>query len=189
MLFGYGFWLFLNKKNSGGIPILRLYAMRLFILLLIGACHVLLLWSGDILVFYALFGFVLMLFRKVKNRTLVVWAIILIMIPVLFLGLAVLVSLIPEANQAMEQAMNEQDKVFKSMISEALIVYREGNFAEMMQMRISEYLLALNGFLFFHILIIFGLQIAFSRIWLQRYRFGPFEWLWRSLTYMRWQKL
>ena len=30
---------------------------------------------------------------------------------------------------------------------------------------------------------IFGAQIAFSRWWLARYRFGPAEWLWRTLTY------
>ena len=30
---------------------------------------------------------------------------------------------------------------------------------------------------------IFGTQIAFSRWWLARYRFGPAEWLWRTLTY------
>lgn len=29
-------------------------------------------------------------------------------------------------------------------------------------------------------------QIIFSNVWLQYYRFGPFEWLWRSLTY--WKK-
>ncbi|HEY0732215.1 MAG TPA: DUF418 domain-containing protein [Chitinophagaceae bacterium] len=29
-------------------------------------------------------------------------------------------------------------------------------------------------------------QIIFSNIWLQYYRFGPFEWVWRSLTY--WKK-
>ena len=29
----------------------------------------------------------------------------------------------------------------------------------------------------------FALQIVFSRWWLARYRFGPAEWLWRSLTY------
>jgi len=32
-------------------------------------------------------------------------------------------------------------------------------------------------------------QLGFSRWWLGRYRFGPFEWLWRSLTYGRWQPL
>ena len=29
----------------------------------------------------------------------------------------------------------------------------------------------------------FAFQIAFSHWWLARYRFGPMEWLWRSLTY------
>jgi len=29
----------------------------------------------------------------------------------------------------------------------------------------------------------FALQIVFSQWWLARYRFGPMEWLWRSLTY------
>ncbi len=38
------------------------------------------------------------------------------------------------------------------------------------------------------VLVIYGLQIPFSIYWLRRFRFGPFEWLWRSLTYMKWQK-
>jgi uncharacterized protein len=29
-------------------------------------------------------------------------------------------------------------------------------------------------------------QVAFSNLWLQYFRFGPFEWVWRSLTY--WKK-
>lgn len=29
----------------------------------------------------------------------------------------------------------------------------------------------------------FALQIVFSQLWLARYRYGPMEWLWRSLTY------
>ena len=32
-------------------------------------------------------------------------------------------------------------------------------------------------------------QLFFSRIWLRHYRFGPVEWLWRSLTYGRWQQM
>ncbi len=32
-------------------------------------------------------------------------------------------------------------------------------------------------------LLFFALQIAFSRWWLARYRFGPLEWAWRSLVY------
>lgn len=32
-------------------------------------------------------------------------------------------------------------------------------------------------------LAIFALQILYSRWWLARFRFGPAEWLWRTLTY------
>ena len=33
------------------------------------------------------------------------------------------------------------------------------------------------------------LQIIFSKWWLSKYRFGPFEWLWRSLTYKKLQPM
>jgi len=33
--------------------------------------------------------------------------------------------------------------------------------------------------------IIFGTQMILSPMWLSRFRFGPAEWLWRSLTYGR----
>ncbi len=33
------------------------------------------------------------------------------------------------------------------------------------------------------VLVIFAAQAAFSRFWLSRFRFGPAEWAWRSLTY------
>jgi uncharacterized protein len=32
-------------------------------------------------------------------------------------------------------------------------------------------------------------QLFLSRMWLRQYRFGPVEWLWRSLTYGRWQRM
>jgi uncharacterized protein len=31
--------------------------------------------------------------------------------------------------------------------------------------------------------VTFAVQIAYSRWWLARYRFGPLEWVWRTLTY------
>jgi uncharacterized protein len=37
--------------------------------------------------------------------------------------------------------------------------------------------------------LMFGAQLALSHAWLARYRFGPAEWLWRSVTYARWQPL
>ncbi len=36
---------------------------------------------------------------------------------------------------------------------------------------------------------VWALQLWWSKAWLDRYRFGPAEWLWRSATYLRWQPL
>jgi uncharacterized protein len=35
----------------------------------------------------------------------------------------------------------------------------------------------------------FALQVVACQWWSRRFRFGPMEWLWRSLTYLRWQPL
>ena len=37
--------------------------------------------------------------------------------------------------------------------------------------------------------VIWAAQVALSTWWLARYRFGPLEWAWRSLTYGRLQPL
>jgi uncharacterized protein len=37
--------------------------------------------------------------------------------------------------------------------------------------------------------VVFAIQVAFSAWWLSRWRFGPMEWLWRSLTYRKRQPL
>jgi len=39
------------------------------------------------------------------------------------------------------------------------------------------------------VVIIWGIQWVLSRWWVQRYRYGPAEWLWRSLTQRRWQSI
>jgi uncharacterized protein len=37
--------------------------------------------------------------------------------------------------------------------------------------------------------VFFAIQIVACQWWLKRFRFGPMEWLWRSLTYLKWQPL
>jgi uncharacterized protein len=39
------------------------------------------------------------------------------------------------------------------------------------------------------VVIVIGLQLQLSSWWLRQYRFGPVEWLLRSVTYWRWQPL
>ena len=38
-------------------------------------------------------------------------------------------------------------------------------------------------------ILIFALQVPFSIWWLSNFRFGPFEWLWRSFTYLKFQPM
>jgi uncharacterized protein len=37
--------------------------------------------------------------------------------------------------------------------------------------------------------LVFGAEVALSHVWLARFRFGPAEWAWRSLTYGRLQPM
>lgn len=37
--------------------------------------------------------------------------------------------------------------------------------------------------------LFFAVQAGFCSWWLKRFRFGPAEWLWRSLSYLKWQPL
>jgi uncharacterized protein len=36
------------------------------------------------------------------------------------------------------------------------------------------------------VIVLYAAQAVFSRWWLQRYAYGPIEWLWRALMYWRW---
>ena len=39
--------------------------------------------------------------------------------------------------------------------------------------------------LYYVVLAVWIIEIAWSHIWLKFFRFGPLEWLWRSLTYWK----
>lgn len=83
LLFGIGFSIILIRNQQKGINPLKVFYRRLFILLLIGAGHLFFLWEGDILFLYAFIGLLLPLFRKCSDRSLLIWAVALILSPVL----------------------------------------------------------------------------------------------------------
>ncbi|TXC82027.1 DUF418 domain-containing protein [Luteibaculum oceani] len=39
------------------------------------------------------------------------------------------------------------------------------------------------------VIVVFAFQIVFTSIWLKYFRYGPVEWIWRSITYGRWIKM
>ncbi|WP_371195279.1 DUF418 domain-containing protein [Glaciecola sp. SC05] len=82
-LFGLGFALQLSRlQTKVAAKANLLYLRRLSILLLISLIHMCLFWIGDILLLYALLGFVLFFMRKCNDRSLLVIAAILFVVPI-----------------------------------------------------------------------------------------------------------
>ena len=76
LLFGVGFGLFLSRHSVSR------FLRRMLILALIGACHLMFIWSGDILLLYAVGGMLLPLFIRLKDKALLIIALFLILLPV-----------------------------------------------------------------------------------------------------------
>mgnify|MGYP000856825128 CR=1 FL=1 len=70
LLFGMGFALMAQRATQAGRAFFGLYLRRTLGLLVIGLAHALLVWSGDILVTYALLALLLLSTRKVATVTL-----------------------------------------------------------------------------------------------------------------------
>src|SRR4030095_7235931 len=84
MLFGFGMAIQMGRAQVRGRSFARTYVRRLLVLLLIAAADITLLWFGDILHAYVLLGFVLLLFRNRQQLTLVIWALVFLLVPILF---------------------------------------------------------------------------------------------------------
>jgi uncharacterized protein len=83
LLFGLGFALQLTRRSDEASA-LTIYRRRLRILMVIGFLHLALFWIGDILLFYALMGMVLLRLRHLEDRRLLRWVVVLLAMPVLF---------------------------------------------------------------------------------------------------------
>lgn len=82
LLFGIGFSIIISnamRKQANGF---RIFYRRMCILLIIGFLHLMFIWSGDILMLYALLGFLLPLFRNVSNKKLLTLSVVLLLLPI-----------------------------------------------------------------------------------------------------------
>jgi uncharacterized protein len=82
MLFGAGLVLMAERADARGVKLGKVYYRRVGVLLGIGLIHAYLIWSGDILVPYALCGLFLYPLRRKSARTLVVVGLCLIAVSV-----------------------------------------------------------------------------------------------------------
>ena len=101
ILFGAGVCVFTERAEHSSGGALGLHYRRMFWLLLFGLIHAHFIWYGDILVSYALCGFLVFWFRRLSVRALLIWSAVFFLIPVLYNGLTQLaMSEIPEQAKA-----------------------------------------------------------------------------------------
>ena len=85
LLFGIGFTIQLGRLRAIRAEYATLiYVRRLVVLMAIGLVHASLLWSGDVLLVYALLGFALLLLERVPDRVLVALIVACLLFPALF---------------------------------------------------------------------------------------------------------
>jgi uncharacterized protein len=167
-LFGVGFSLLMDRlcQGPGGIERARqTYQRRLRWLLACGVLHGVLLWSGDILTWYALVGFWLLRFagkrtsemQQALRYTIVVCA--LIYVPTLLAGLYMDLDAVTVQNAALHDTHRYH------------AILTEGNWIEIAEVRLRGYLLNVTGSILFApelaLLFLLG-AIAARRGWLTR---------------------
>jgi uncharacterized protein len=86
-LFGVGFSVFISRASMRGADAVRLFKRRLVGLLLIGLVHTTLIWMGDILATYAVIGFALIPFVRKSDRTVIRWAVAMLLLPIVLYAL------------------------------------------------------------------------------------------------------
>jgi uncharacterized protein len=138
LLFGIGLALQLGRPNG-----VRLVGRRLSVLLVIGLAHALLVWTGDILIVYALLGaLVVAAFRRRSSGTLARWAIVLLAGPALFAGGAVAgAELARVALPAFDAEMAAEDADATARIrreaARLRTVYGDGSYADTLADRVT----------------------------------------------------
>jgi uncharacterized protein len=141
-LFGFSMIVFRKRVLEKALSFSCLFLRRLLALLVIGCIHAFFIWHGDILIAYALTGFILLFFHRAHSRTWLVGAIMVFVVPhfviSLLLGFAVF------SGKSATLTSNEP------LAIEALKHYRDGTIADIFLQRWNDwvYVNSMEGLLF-----------------------------------------
>jgi len=155
-LFGLSFAIQLRNATQKGVGFKGRFTWRLVVLALIALVHGAL-FTGDILIVYAFLGLLLIPFRNMKTRTLVIIALLLVFnIPGLLLGIAQ-VNAHPTPEQVARSA--EVQAQFFAAFQRAFEIKQSGTFAELAHSNLTIGLLSKLAFMVFtgRLWITFGL--------------------------------
>lgn len=134
-LFGVGVFLQLERARNRGIPFLAIYLRRLAALLLIAMVATVLGFGVSILIDYALFGLLLLLFYKQSARFLVVTAMICFVISVVSTNSEAVTSLIHTGQSEQVAFVDDDSNADASAEDERDRIYADGSFREIASFR------------------------------------------------------
>ncbi|WP_057912464.1 DUF418 domain-containing protein [Peribacillus muralis] len=136
-LFGFGAIILAIRSEEKGIAFPFLFSKRLSFLLALGCMHAFFIWHGDILINYAMFGFALLFFYKMKGKTLILLGLVCYVLPFAILGALFLV---------MGSIDNEGIAITKDskMMERSVEVYQTGTFLEIMKQRALDWYMVNN---------------------------------------------
>ncbi len=165
-LFGLGMALQYVRAQENGQRFVPFYLRRMFVLLLIGLVHAYLFWVGDILILYSVLGTVLLIFfRNRRPKTLLIWTIIFLIVPILLnavlLGLTTLGRMTPDGAAMVEDVFAEQMHTMTAADTQADLVYAMGTFVDITQQRIEDmkYVFTTWPFMGFNVFAMFVLGL------------------------------
>lgn len=131
-LFGFGAILLAERSAAHGQSFPTLFVRRMTTLLVIGILHAFLVWHGDILITYALFGFVFLLFYKWRGKTLLIFGSLMYILPFAALSLMMLL-MVATGNSS---SMMETDFI---QAEATMNTYQNGSFMEITEQRIADW--------------------------------------------------
>ncbi|MGP4082976.1 DUF418 domain-containing protein [Pseudalkalibacillus sp. R45] len=159
-LFGFGFYIFLSRAELKTDKPRKLFIRRLVILLAFGLLHLIFVWYGDILHTYALIGFLLVFFYNRKPKTILIWAISLL---VFFYTIVALPLLAPPSFHESSNYVSET--VGSKKVEEAVSMYQDSGYFELTAYRFKNEVLPVLEFFVFNIpqilaLFLLGLYVG-----------------------------
>lgn len=151
LLFGMGFAVMAQRAEAAGRRFGLLYLRRSLALLVIGLCHALLVWSGDILVSYALLSLLLPAFGEAPRRWLP-WlaAAVYLCAPALVMALGALGSLmqaVPSASAHWQQQMAQAGEAVQQMDQAQRQAFGSGSYTQATAQRLRDFGATLQGLL------------------------------------------
>lgn len=175
MMFGYGMSIMQRRSAIRGISFWQISIRRLTVLFVIGVIHASLIWYGDILITYALMGFVLLLFLRLQGPALLGIGACLYLIPQLLISSIFLINTLLDS-------VNLTEFTDVAGLQQAEIVYSTGSFLEITAQRISDWV-TLNfsgGIILYFFLVLPMMMIgagAGKLMWLERAKENWKKWL------------